>query len=590
MSASQLPTAHPSGTEQRPLVLERYRLGRRLGVGAFGTVWMAHDKRLERDVAIKIVPSERVLSGRFEREARAAARLLHPGIVTLYEAAFDDDGAYLVSELVRGATLDQLLEAGRLSDRDIVRIAIVLCDALAHAHAHGIVHRDVKPSNVLIPDRPVTPSQLAKLTDFGVARMIGGRSLTRTGDVVGTAAYMAPEQAEGLMAGEPADVYSLALVTYEALTGINPVSTGTAAQRARRLGAYLPPLRRQRRELPQGLGRAVDLALRPRQGERGTLLELRAALVAALPQLKDAPGVVVSPWPARTRRPETTDGDVTWSVSPEPPDGPTDRDRYDRVAERPRIPLARGLAGLAAAALTGWLSSNVLSHSVIAPMAAALVAAVLVAALPRVGWATVTGWLAVTAAVQQQPGAAVVIALGALLPIVLMSRSGPQWPLAAGGPALAIVGLGGAWPAVAARAGGPWRRAALGAIGWIWIVLACALSGRGLYLEALPGALRSSSASLEQVLRSGALAPAPVWALAALTLPWMVRGRTLAADGILLLAWAAATALGTAVMLGIAGRGGALLTPQAGILGALAAALIALAPRLRSGRARAQVP
>ena len=141
-----------------PLVLGRYRLRRRLGTGGFATVWRAHDERLDRQVAVKILPRERVIGGRFEREARAAARLAHPGIVTLYEAAVDDEGAYLVSELVYGTTLDQLLADGRLSDRDVVRIGIVLCDALAHAHAQGVVHRDVKPSNVLVPERPTSPA------------------------------------------------------------------------------------------------------------------------------------------------------------------------------------------------------------------------------------------------------------------------------------------------------------------------------------------------------------------------------------------------------------------------------------------------
>src|SRR6201999_498226 len=134
-------------------------LHRRMGAGAFGTVWMARDERLERDVAVKLLAREMIVGGRFEREARAAARLAHPGIVTLYEAAVDDEGAYLVSELVRGHTLDRLLEEGRLSDRDVVQTAIALCDALAHAHAHGVVHRDVKPSNVLVPERPSTPAQ-----------------------------------------------------------------------------------------------------------------------------------------------------------------------------------------------------------------------------------------------------------------------------------------------------------------------------------------------------------------------------------------------------------------------------------------------
>ncbi len=288
-------------------MLDRYRLRRRLGTGGFATVWLARDERLDRDVAIKILPRERVVGGRFEREARAAARLAHPGIVTLYEAAVDDEGAYLVSELVHGATLDQMLTDGLLSDRDVVQVGIAMCDALSHAHAHGVIHRDVKPSNVLIPEVPTSPAGLARLTDFGVARVAGGDSLTITGDVIGTAAYMAPEQAQGLPAGASADLFSLALVVYEGLTGVNPVRMGAAGQSARRLGMHLPPLRRQRRDLPRELGQAIDLALRPRPGERGRIEELRVGLATVAGRVRDDPGVVAEPWRPRTtiRRPDT---------------------------------------------------------------------------------------------------------------------------------------------------------------------------------------------------------------------------------------------------------------------------------------------
>jgi serine/threonine protein kinase len=198
-----------AAASESTMVMDRYRLTKRLGSGAFGTVWSARDERLDRDVAVKILPRERVIHARFEREARAAARLQHPAIVTLYEAAVDDEGAYLVSELVRGRTLDALLEQGKLSDREILEVGVALCDALAHAHGQGVIHRDVKPSNVLIPNRGGggraggTPyGDRAKLTDFGVAHVIGGATLTHTGDVVGTLAYMAPEQAEGREAGK----------------------------------------------------------------------------------------------------------------------------------------------------------------------------------------------------------------------------------------------------------------------------------------------------------------------------------------------------------------------------------------------------
>jgi eukaryotic-like serine/threonine-protein kinase len=264
-------------------VLGRYRLTKQLGSGAFGTVWSARDERLDRDVAVKVLPRNRVIHQRFEREARAAARLQHPAIVTLYEAAVDDEGAYLVSELVRGRTFDQTLAAGKLSDREIIEIGISLCGALAHAHDQGVIHRDVKPSNILVAARSSNLAGRAKLTDFGIAHVVGGDSLTRTGDVLGTLAYMSPEQAEGRDVTPSSDLYSLALVLYEALTGVNPLQgVQRPGARARRLGTFVPPIRRQRRDLPRDLGAGIDTALRPRPVERGTLHDLRVALADSL--------------------------------------------------------------------------------------------------------------------------------------------------------------------------------------------------------------------------------------------------------------------------------------------------------------------
>src|SRR5207248_557182 len=163
---------------------------------------------------VKVVPREPAGGGRgrvrAEREALAAARLNHPGIVTLYEAGADEQAHYLVSELVDGATLAQAIAGRALSDRDALRIGVALCDALAHAHARGVIHRDIKPGNVVIPSRPQSEAGVAKLTDFGVARLAGDDALTHTGDVVGTLAYMAPEQAEGRRVAPASDLYSLA--------------------------------------------------------------------------------------------------------------------------------------------------------------------------------------------------------------------------------------------------------------------------------------------------------------------------------------------------------------------------------------------
>jgi eukaryotic-like serine/threonine-protein kinase len=601
MSANQLPTRRRSGAPgiqsaadrggldraagEAPLVLSRYRLQRRLGAGGFGTVWLARDERLDREVAVKIVPAGRIVGGRFQREARAAARLAHPGIVTLYEAAVDDQGAYLVSELVRGATLHEALHAGRLSDQDIVSIGIALCDALAHAHSQGVVHRDVKPSNVLIPDRQATPAQVAKLTDFGVARVVGGDSLTGTGDVVGTAAYMAPEQAEGLQAGESADLYSLALVLSEALTGVNPVRTGTAAQRARRLGAHLPPLRRQRRDLPREMGQGIDLALRPRPRERGSLVELRRALAAAQGQVRDRPGVVATPWPGRARHEESgIDGRGEDPLAAE----------HDAVREPEATDAARdvwpsrALAAGATAGLAAWMSSRLLSSQPLTPAVVAMLAGGLTLALPRIGWVAMTVSFCLTAALEHHAGAALVVFLGALLPMILLPRRGTAWPLAAGAPALGLIGLAGAWPALAARARTSWRRAVLGLTGWVWLLIAGPVADRVLYLPHRPGTpparmwIGSPDQAVHHVLAplaSGAvLAPALVWAMAAVVLPWLISGYSLAGDAVRVTIWAVLLVLATTVISGLLHGPQGTGAPPSAVLGAVGGAAVAIAP------------
>ncbi|HEY2161801.1 MAG TPA: serine/threonine-protein kinase [Solirubrobacteraceae bacterium] len=578
-----------------PLVLDRYRLHRRLGTGGFGTVWHARDERLERDVAVKLLPRERVVSGRFEREARAAARLSHPGIVTLYEAAVDDDGAYLVSELVVGATLSALLDAGRLSDRDILKIASALSAALIHAHAQGVVHRDVKPSNVLIPERPATPAQIAKLTDFGVARIIGGDALTRTGDVIGTMAYMAPEQAEGLEAGASADLYSLALVIYEALTGVNPVGTGTAARRARRLGAYLPPLRRQRRDLPRELGCAVDLALRPRPRERGSVEELGAAFESSLGNVHDRPGVIASPWPSRTERslgarPPLEDRHAEPFAEPAraQPLRLDEGGEPEPRARRPPIPWPqRALSGAVAAGAAAWLAGTVLPASGVNPAIVAAVAGAVVALLPRIGWIALVATAVAALAADSRPGAAVLVAIGGLITPLLLPLRPARWPLPAVAPALGAIGLAGAWPALAGRAGSAWQRAALGGAGWILLVIVEALGATNLYAH-LPHAVPARSAWMPSVsgavdhvlgplLSSGLLAPALVWAFAAVVLPWATAIRSLPVTIVLVTAWAAATASATTTVLHAA-HAGVTVRGDAAVLGAVAAAVVALAP------------
>ncbi len=264
----------PTGDGEQ-LVLERYRLLERLGAGGFGVVWRAHDELLHREVAVK-----RIWLGpdgdaeRAAREAQATARLSHPAIVALYEACPLGEAFYLISELVHGPTLARLIAEDELEDEEVLAIGRDLADALEHAHARGVIHRDIKPQNVLIPERsegagPHERLAAAKLTDFGGASLAEEDALTRTGDVLGTLAYMAPEQSEGSEVGEEADLYSLALVLYEALSGVNPVRGPNPAETARRIGTRLEPLSRSRRDLPRELSGALDRALSPDPGPPG---------------------------------------------------------------------------------------------------------------------------------------------------------------------------------------------------------------------------------------------------------------------------------------------------------------------------------
>jgi len=204
-----------------PVVLGRYHLMRPLGTGGFGTVHEAWDERLDRWVAVKAIPADGTAPERARREARAAARLDHPNVVALFDAGEEPGARYLVCELVDGATMAELHHDGRLGDRDVLRIGLAVADALEHAHERGVVHRDIKPQNVLVPaDGHRLPwpgggsGAVAKLTDFGVAHLADDEVLTRTGDVLGTLAYMAPEQAAGERVDARADLYGLPLIVY----------------------------------------------------------------------------------------------------------------------------------------------------------------------------------------------------------------------------------------------------------------------------------------------------------------------------------------------------------------------------------------
>jgi serine/threonine protein kinase len=271
------------------LVLDRFLIERRIGSGGFGVVYEAWDGRLERPVAVKAIEQRGEAGRRVLREAQAAARLNHPGIVTLYEMGEEDGNTLLVTELVEGSTLARLANAGELGDREIGEIGADLCEALDHAHSRGVVHRDIKPQNVQVTEGDSEGETRAKLMDFGIARLADGASLTAAGDVVGTLAYMSPEQAEGRTAGPEADVYSLALMLYECWSGENPHRRANPAATARAIGARARRLRRLRPDLPRELTDAIDACLAPRPSHRPSLEELGTAIEDSLDQLAESP-------------------------------------------------------------------------------------------------------------------------------------------------------------------------------------------------------------------------------------------------------------------------------------------------------------
>lgn len=565
------PAAHP-----QELVLDRYRLERRLGAGGFGVVWSAFDERLEREVAVKVIARDEEAADTRgpEREARVVARLNHPGIVALYELGSDQHAVYLVSELVQGSTFAELHRAGALSDRDVARIGIALCDALGHAHEKGVIHRDVKPQNVLVAAEPAAGAGFAKLADFGVAHLAGGDPLTRTGDVVGTLAYMAPEQAEGRRVTPAADVYSLALTLYEGWTGANPVRAQSPAATARRLGSVLPPLGRRRRDLPAGLCEAVDAALDPVPERRPSLSALRAELARAERALSDEGGLVE----------------------------PGTIERFGLATSRrlaapaPRL-LQRVAAGLAAGGL-GLLALEMLgpSEPPFSAAAAAGIAALAVAVLPRIGWiaaaAALCVWLA-TPEADREGTALVLLAALAAVPL-LLPRAGLVWSVPAAAPLLAAAALGPMFVALAGLAASGWRRAGLAAAGFAWLVVAEVVEGETLLFGPPDGAAPlgewerslgdAAADALYPLVSTPALAPVVVWAAFAALLPLAVRGRSLALDILRGAAWAAALVAALRGLGELIGQEVASPDPRGAVAGALlglaaAVAVAALRPR-----------
>jgi serine/threonine-protein kinase len=248
------------------LFADRYRLERRLGVGGMSTVQLAFDTRLERYVAVKLLAEhlaeDASFVARFRREALSAARLVHPNVVQVFDFGLDDESHrnFIVMEHVDGQSCAEILkEHGLLDPRDAVDILEQACRGLDYAHRNGVVHRDVKPGNLLRSHEGVV-----KLADFGIAKAAEDSEITKTGSVLGTAAYLSPEQARGEKAGPPADLYALGVVSYQLLTGRLPYEAASLTDLARLQEAGVPPSPSQiDPDIPAALGEAVLRALHP---------------------------------------------------------------------------------------------------------------------------------------------------------------------------------------------------------------------------------------------------------------------------------------------------------------------------------------
>jgi serine/threonine protein kinase len=249
-------------TEQ--LFADRYKLDRRLGVGGMATVQLAFDTRLERNVAVKLLAEHLAEDAsfvtRFRREALAAARLVHPNIVQVFDFGSDVHSGrqFIVMEYVDGHSCAELLrDRGPMTPRDAVEILTQACRGLDYAHRNGVVHRDIKPGNLM-----VNTDGVVKLADFGIAKAAEQSDITKVGSVLGTAAYLSPEQTRGEPAGPASDIYALGVVSYQLMAGKLPYEAGSLTDLARLQESGPPPdLSDEVRDAPPALAAAVSRAL-----------------------------------------------------------------------------------------------------------------------------------------------------------------------------------------------------------------------------------------------------------------------------------------------------------------------------------------
>jgi len=435
----------------QPLVAGRYRPLRPLGSGGSGSVWLARDEELGRDIALKVVRREGKAAARAEREVEAATRLRHPRCLRALALHRDDEHVYVAYEYVRGRTLRDALVGGVLDDAATVEAGAQILEGLAHAHSKKVVHRDVKPANVMLAEGS-EPG--VRILDFGLATLEEADTLTAAGDVPGTLAYVSPERLDGQEATGAADVWATGVVLWEALAGRHPFTSASPVETVHRIKDGAPPLATVRPDLPADLCALVDrmLTLDPRK--RPSARRLGDALRET--------------FEARSRRPRPVTSPATLEE---------------------RAPHA-ALAALFVAGSTlmlpffpgGW------------PFVLALAVAGVALRSPRLGFA-----LALAAPVlplgNVSTGIALAYAAAALGWFAFFARDPLAGMLFATGPLLAPLAFLGVVPVLALRASGQARRAATAAVACLAAATVAAIAGTPFPFDALPGTLALAETS-----------------------------------------------------------------------------------------------
>jgi eukaryotic-like serine/threonine-protein kinase len=479
------------------LVLGRYRPMRPLGSGGSGSVWLALDERNGLDVALKIIPREGKAAARAEREALAARRLRHDRCVRAYDVGHDASHVYIAYEYVPGRTFREALRTGSLSDPDAVEVAAQVLDALAHAHRAGIVHRDVKPSNILLEDR----DEIAvRLLDFGLAQFDGADTLTAVGDVPGTLAYIAPERLAGGEATPESDVWSVGVLLWEVLAGRHPFWGLPLQEVARAIQDGAPSLAAERTRAPRRLVAAVDSALAADPEERPRASALAADLRSSLRSA-----------PVRERR--------------------TPREKQPPVAHAPINVLARRVAPIGLAVVAASLGATLLPFWPVALVVAIVIGAGLAAWLdPRLGLLVVLA-APVFPLGNYAQSAALLYGLFALAWLVLCWRDARYGLLFVCGPLLAGAGLLALVPLAVQPARGTVRRVSQAAIAILAALLVAGVAGEELPLANEPAEplgigpldpVSDAALTVWGALTGSAvvLAGVGVAAMAAAALPW----------------------------------------------------------------------